>query len=313
MPADILPSSAAAHTPRAPPIVVLKDNVRWLKQTLMGAKQGRRPLNNLRQQTSYLIEILTPKSAVWVLCSVMLENTLGIKPWCPAIPESRLWMIHIEAYVLYVDMVSQSEVAFKLTEETVNDLNEFYKEAQSLDAATYTFNWPQKQAQLDKLHEEFSEAINKFVYRTNVKALKALEKDGSGELLGGCRVNVKAAILKLFVPLTPPPHVVHFLYPLIPSPLGTELGAQRPIYPFEEYESWNTQTDVCTSNIIHHPSLGDGLIGMRAAIFPVASVGSPRYTTAPVSTVEPIPHTPVYSSIVAADAETFGGGSFFSY
>lgn len=56
--------------------------------------------------------------------------------------------------------------------------------------------------------------------------------------------------------------------------------------------------------------MGDGLNGMQAAIFPVASVGSPRYTTAPVSAVEPIPHTPMYSSIAAADAVTFGGVSF---
>lgn len=312
MPTAILPSSAAAYTPRAPPIVILKDNVSWLEQTLKGVKRAGRPLNNLKQQAGYLIEILTPKSAVWVLCSVMLENTLGIKPWCPAMSESRLWMIHIEAYVLYVDMVSQSQVAFKLTEDTINDLTKFYKEVQSPDAATDSFNWPQKQAQLDRLHE-FSEAINKFVYRTNVKALEALEGDGSGELLGCCRVNAKAAILKLFVPLTPPSHVVHSLYPLVPCSLGTELHAPRPIHPFEEYQSWKTQPDVCTSNIKNHPSLGDGLNVMHAAVFPFASVGSSLYATVPCPTVEPIPPSPINIPIAAASAESFGGGSFFLF
>jgi hypothetical protein len=318
MPTTILPSSAAAYTPRAPPIVVLKDNVPWLKQTLKRVKQARRPLNNLKQQTSYLIEILTPKSAIWALCSVMLENTLGMthtKPPCSVMSESRLSMIHIEAYVLYVDMVSQSEVAFKLTGETINGLMGFYEEFQSLDAATYRLKlkWPQKQAQLDKLHDEFSEAINKFVYRTDVKALEGLEKDGSGELLGGCSVDVKAAILNLFVPLTPPPHVVHFLYPVVPCPDGTELGIQRPIHPFEQNQSWNTQSDVGTSNTKNHPNLGDGLDIMYAAIFPVASVGSPLYTTAPVLGGKPIPHTSMYSSIAAADAEFFGGSSSFFF
>ncbi|KAJ5454955.1 hypothetical protein N7530_012724 [Penicillium desertorum] len=311
MPTAILPSSAAAHTPRVPPIVVLKDNVPWLKQTFKRVKQARRPLNNLKQQTSYLIDILTPKSAIWALCSVMLENTLGlihIESCCSVMSKRRLWMIHIEAYVLYVDMELQSEVVFKLTEETINGLREFYEEFQSLDAATYRLKWPQKQAQLDKLHDEFSEAINKFIYRTDVEALEGLEKDGSGELLGGCNADVKAAILNLFVPLTPPPHVVHFLYPVAPCLDGTEPGTQRPIHPFEESQPWCSQPEARTSNTRNHPSLGDGLDIMHAATFPVASVGNSLYTTAPVSAVEPIPRTPMYSS---ADAETLGGSSFY--
>ncbi|KAF3012092.1 hypothetical protein E8E15_003217 [Penicillium rubens] len=314
MPAAILPSSAAAHTPQVPPIVVLKDNVPWLKQTFERVKQAGRPLNNLKQQTSYLIDILTPKSAIWALCSVMLENTLGlihIESCCSVMSKRRLWMIHIEAYVVYVDMVSESEVAFKLTEETINGIMKFYKEFQMLDAATYRLKWPQKQAELDKLHDEFSEAINRFVYRTDAKALEGLEKDGSGELLGGCSVDVKAAILNLFVPLTPPPHVVHFLYPVAPCLDGTEPGVQRPIHLFEENQPWSTQPDVRTSNTRNHSSLGDGLDNMYAATFPVASVGSRLYTTTPVSAVEPIPHTPMYSSNAAADAGAFGGSSFF--
>ncbi|KAJ6020046.1 hypothetical protein N7522_000121 [Penicillium canescens] len=101
-------------------------------------------------RASYLTEKLSSESAIWAWCSVMLENTLGT--------------IHIEAYVMHVDKVSQSEVAFKLTKETINDLRR-YEESQSLDAATYRWKWPEKQAPLDKLHEEFVEAVNKFVYR----------------------------------------------------------------------------------------------------------------------------------------------------
>ena len=131
MPTTILPSSAAAFTPRARPVVVLeKKKVPWLIETSKRVKQPRRPLNNLKQQTSYLIKKLASESAIWVLCSVMLENTLGmvhIEPWCSVMSESRLWMIHIVAYVVHVDMVSQrKEVAFKLTEETINKLRRFY-------------------------------------------------------------------------------------------------------------------------------------------------------------------------------------------
>jgi hypothetical protein len=247
----------------------------------------------------------------------MLENTLGmihIEPWCSGMSESRLWMIHIEAYVVHVDMVSQrKEVAFKLTEETINKLRRFYEEFQSLDAATYRLGWPQKQAQLDKLHDEFVEAVNKFVYRTDVKALEGLEEDGSGELLGGCSVDVKAAILNLFVPLTPPPQVVHFLYPVVPCLDGIEPVAHRPIHPLEEDQSWNTQPDVRTSNTKDHPRLDDGLDTTYAANLSVTSVDSPLYSSAPISAVELIPHTRMYSSIAAADAESFGGSSFFFF
>ncbi|KAJ6050580.1 uncharacterized protein N7446_010689 [Penicillium canescens] len=290
------------------------EKVPWLIETFKRVKQPRRSLNNLKQQTSYLIEKLASKSATWALCSVMVENAPGIQPWCSAMPESRLWMIHVEAYVVHVDMVSQrKEVAFKLTEETITKLRRSYEEFQSLDAATYRLKWPQMQTQLDKLHDEFVEAVNKFVYRTDVRVLEGLEEDGSGELLGGCSIDVKAAILNLFAPLMPPPHVVHFLYPVVPCLDGTEPGAQRPIHPFEEDQSWSTQPKVRTSNTENYPSSGAGLDIRYAAIFPVASVGSPLYTSGPISAVEPISHTPMYSSIAAADAESFGGSPFFFF
>jgi hypothetical protein len=132
-------------------------------------------------------------------------------------------MIHIEAYIVHVDMVSQNEVAFKLTPETIEALVKFHHGVYSVDAAASTWEWSEKRQQLKKLQEEFVQAANRFVYRTNVQALEGLEEDGAGELLEGRSDGAKAAIESLFVPLRPPPpQVVDVLRstPILPQHRG---------------------------------------------------------------------------------------------
>lgn len=134
-------------------------------------------------------------------------------------------LLPIEAYVVHVDMVSQNEVAFKLTPETIDSLVDYHKEIYSIDTAANTWSWSEKDQQLKKLQEEFVQAANKFVYRTNAVALEGLEEDGAGELLCGRSDEVKAAIMNLFVPLLPPPpRIVDIVRPtpLLPSSIGTE-------------------------------------------------------------------------------------------
>ena len=134
-------------------------------------------------------------------------------------------VIYIEAYVVHIDMVSQNEVAFKLTPETIEALVEYHKEVHSVDTAASTWNWSEKQVQLKKLQEDFVQAANKFVYRTNAIALEGLEEDGAGELLSGRSEEVKSAIMGLFLPLLPPPpRLVDVVRPapLLPSSTGAE-------------------------------------------------------------------------------------------
>ena len=134
-------------------------------------------------------------------------------------------LIPIEAYVVHVDMVSQNEVAFKLTPETIESLVEYHKEVHSVDTSASTFHWTEKSVQLKKLQEEFVQAANKYVYRTNAMALEGLEEDGAGELLCGRAEEVKTAIMGLFLPLLPPPprpvDVVRPT-PVLPSSTGAE-------------------------------------------------------------------------------------------
>lgn len=114
-------------------------------------------------------------------------------------------LIHVEAYVVHIDMVSQNEVAFKLTQDTIDALVEYHKDIYSVDAAASTWNWSEKDMQVKKLHDDFVQAINRYVYRTHVRALEGLEDDGAGEMLEGRSQEVKSAIMGLFLPLLPPP------------------------------------------------------------------------------------------------------------
>ncbi|KAL1989351.1 hypothetical protein VTN96DRAFT_113 [Rasamsonia emersonii] len=224
MPTVLLPASAAAFAPRGAPNVVLGSKVEpWLTATLKRVNRVKRPLNNVTQHTKCLTETLSLPNAIWTLCSLMFPKAPDAElrkdenPLVEAIFNYQ--MIHMEAYVVHVDMVSQNEVAFKLTPETIEALVEFHKEVYSVDTAASTWDWPDKEAQLKKLQEEFVQAVNKFIFRTHVQALEGLEEDGSGELLCGRSEEAKAAILSLFVPLLPPPPAPRIVDVLRPAPL----------------------------------------------------------------------------------------------
>jgi hypothetical protein len=132
-------------------------------------------------------------------------------------------LIHVEAYIVHVDMVLRNEVAFKLTPGSIEELIEYHKDIHCVDISANTYSWSEKEMQVKKLHEEFIQAINKFVYRTHVTALEGLEEDGAGELLCGKSEEVKNNIMGLLLPLLPPPpRIVDVVRqpPLLPSSPG---------------------------------------------------------------------------------------------
>ncbi|KAJ9154954.1 hypothetical protein NKR23_g2443 [Pleurostoma richardsiae] len=226
MPPQLLPASAAAFAPRASSVnVVLGSKVEpWLTQTLKRINRIKRPLNSVPQHQRCLTETLSSTNAIWTLASLML----------PKAPESELrkdpnpliealfnyQLIHVEAYVVHVDMVLRNEVAYKLTPDTIESLIEYHKDIHCINAKASTYDWSEKEQQCKKLHEDFVQAINKFVYRTHVSALEGLEEDGAGELLCGKSDEVKSNIMGLLKPLLPPPpRVVDVIrqQPLLPS------------------------------------------------------------------------------------------------
>ncbi|KAI9846046.1 MAG: hypothetical protein M1838_001428 [Thelocarpon superellum] len=242
MPTNLLPASAAAFAPRSPPTVVLNAKVEpWLTATLKRTNRVKRPLNSSPQHMRCLTETLSGPSAIWTLCSLMLEKAPNAElrkdanPLVEALFNYQL--IHVEAYVVHVDLVLQNEVAFKLTPESIDALVEYHKDVYSVDAAARTHAWSEKETQLKSLHEDFVQAINRFVFRTNALALEGMEEDGAGELLCGRSEEVKQAVLALFVPLLPPPQRLvevsrpPMLLPSSPSPNMGNWWSQSMLLP----------------------------------------------------------------------------------
>jgi len=229
MPISLLPASAAAFAPRSSVNVVLASKAEpWLTQTLKRVNRVKRPLNSVQQHTRCLTETLSGPNAIWSLCSIMVpkapdsELPKDASPLVEALFHYQL--IHIEAYVVHVDMVSQHEVAFKLTPETIEALIEYHKDIYSVDVSASTWEWAEKEQQLKKLQDGFVQAANRYVFRTDARALEGLEEDGAGELLEGRGDDVKSAIMGLFLPLLPPPpRVVDVVRPapLLPSSHGS--------------------------------------------------------------------------------------------
>jgi len=210
MPVTLLPASAAAHAPRASATIVLgKKPEPWLTQTLKRTNRVNRPLNSVAQHHRCLTETLSQPTAIWTLCSLLLpkapadELNKDDNPLVEALTNYQ-WL-HVEAYVVHVDMVSQSEVAFKLTADAIESLIEYHKDIWSVDESAANYNWSEKEVQLKKLQDDFVQAINKFVFRTQAIVLEGLEEDGAGELLVGAAEEVKNKILGMFLPLMPPP------------------------------------------------------------------------------------------------------------
>jgi hypothetical protein len=150
-------------------------------------------------------------------------------------------------------MVSQLEVAFKLTQDTIDALVNYHKNIYCPDLSADTYAWPDKGAHLSKLQADFVQAINKYVYRTGVRALEGIDDGGSGELLDGRALQVKSQILDLFLPLNPPPpRIVDLIRPTArslsgsPAPVATisssniqkvyepQPRTQLPLHPYPQ-------------------------------------------------------------------------------
>lgn len=242
MPPQLLPASAAAFAPRASSVnVVLGSKVEpWLTQTLKRINKVKRPLNSVPQHQRCLTETLSSPNAIWTLTSLMLPNApeselrRDSNPLVEAIFNYKL--IHVEAYIVHVDMVLRNEVAFKLTPDSIEALIEHHKDIYCVDAKASTYDWSEKEQHAKKLHEDFIQAINRFVFRTPVSALEGLEEEGAGELLCGRSEEVKNNILAVLRKplLPPPPRIVDIVRqpPLLPSsPIGGNMWSQSSPSP----------------------------------------------------------------------------------
>ncbi|KAH0544724.1 hypothetical protein GP486_008500 [Trichoglossum hirsutum] len=345
MPSVLLPASAAAFAPRSPPTVVLNTKVDpWLTATLKRVNRIKRPLNSVPQHMRCLTETLSSPSAIWTLCSLML----------PKAPDSQLrkdsnplvealfnyQLLHIDAYVVHVDLVLENEIAFKLTPESISALTEYHKDIYLVDTAASMWEWSEKEAQIKKLQEEFVQAINKFVYRTSALALEGLEDDGAGELLCGRSDDVKSAIMGLFMPLLPPPpRVVNIIRPapLLPSsPAVTggqrwwqpTLPAPAPVDSWKVVPSSPSTTTTADSQAAMWASMAGGGGGLFDNIQNLPSPApsysqplssqpfstAPNYYSAPQSTAPlALPQLPLPSMITQQQCSTSAGLTGFGW
>lgn len=233
--------------------------------------------------------------------------------------------------MVHVDMVSQNEVAFKLTPDTIESLVKHHKEVHSVDTAASTWNWSEKDVQLKKLQEDFVQAANKFVYRTGATALEGLEDDGAGELLSGRSDEAKAAIMGLFLPLLPPPpRIVDVIppTPLLPSSTGAEnwwqptlpLTQSSQIDPWKIVPSSPSNTSSGDSNSSIWATIGLNELQLPSPTpsycqpYTTTSAHSPpQYYSAPMSLapIPQLPQLPLPSIIMQQQCSTsagYGGG-----
>ncbi|EHY54735.1 hypothetical protein HRR83_004140 [Exophiala dermatitidis] len=319
MPTILLPASAAAFAPRSTCNVVLNTKVEpWLTATLKRINKIKRPLNSVLQHTRCLTETLSSPNAIWLLCSIMVpkapetELRKDSNPLVEALFNYQL--IHVEAYVVHVDMVSQNEVALKLTADTIDSLVEYHKSVFSVDTAANTWTWSDKEQQLKKLQEEFVQAANKFVYRTSALVLEGMEEEGAGELLCSRSEEVRAAIMGLYVPLLPPPpKIVDVIRPtpLLPSSTCTEQWwppqhlqslQSAPVEPWKVVPSTPSPVSSCDSSHNIWASVGMHDIQLPS---PTPSFSQP-YTSATFSAPQfysaPAYNSPAYSSPAAVSS-----------
>ena len=316
MPVQLLPTSAAPFATRSAPNIVLNTKVDpWLTATLKRINKIKRPLNSVPQHFRCLTEILSSPSAIWTLCSLLLPKAPNSElvhddnPLIEAVFNYR--MVTIEAYIVHVDMVSQNEVAFKLTPESIESLVDFHKEVHSKDTSNQTHNWSEKEVQLKKLQEDFVQAANKYVYRTSAMALEGLEEDGAGELLCGRSEEVKTAIMGMFLPLLPPPprpvEVVRPT-PVLPSSTGPENWWQ-PTLP-SQYTAAPESWKYASSNTVYtsaDPGYGTGTwtsMDLDPSLYfdDVPAMNSPTtsYSSDPYTAESPSP--PQYYSLPVSSA-----------
>ncbi|KAJ8123865.1 hypothetical protein ONZ43_g282 [Nemania bipapillata] len=331
MPPQLLPASAAAFAPRASSVnVVLGSKVEpWLTQTLKRINKVKRPLNSIPQHQRCLTETLSSSNAIWTLASLMLpkhpeaELRKDSNPLVEAIHNYDF--IYIEAYIVHVDMVLRNEVAFKLTPDTIEALIDHHKDVFCIDAKASSYDWPEKEQQAKKLHEEFVQAINKYVFRTHVTALEGLEEEGAGELLCGRSEEVKNSIMTLLNKplLPPPPKIVDVIrqQPLLPSsPVGATLwshtshspGVPAPVDSWRVLPSSPAVTSTSTDSgtpIWSNMALHEIELSSPVAPFsqPYSSAG--MFYSSPMVT-SPIPSLPLPSMLASHCGVNMGYGGF---
>jgi hypothetical protein len=199
MPPQLLPASAVAFKPRASSVhVVLGLKVEpWLTHILKSLAHVKH------------LETLSSPNAIWILTSIVMPKApdADLRKDSNPLVEAlfNYQTIHIEGYIVHIDLVLQNVVAFKLTPDSIESLIEYHRDVYCVNISANNYEESHRDLPVKELHKEFVQAINRFVYITPASVLEGLDDDGSGELLCGKSEEVRDRIVALF--LTSPSQV----------------------------------------------------------------------------------------------------------
>jgi hypothetical protein len=200
-----LPKLLPAPTDRAVsrPVVASCHNDKWLARLL-------RQLNikswhcNTENHRGILEDLLGKEEASWMLASITLPLTLRDAALNHPGPEATATtIIHIVGSIVSVDLVESQEVCFKLTDETITTLLDYYEDVHCPAVTANMVNDSVTDANGLVMKERFRQALDRFFFCASKECLKETENDGSGELCRTQPAEVKSAILALFH-ITPP-------------------------------------------------------------------------------------------------------------
>lgn len=192
----LIPSPPQRSSMRDSAKVVLEaDPPKWLLAAIKYSGRKKRSSVDIQEDLSTK---LSKNQSLWTLCSLLIE-----KPKKDLGEDSELspcyQMIHIESFVIYVDMVSaKKEMAFGLTSDTLESLSEIYRTFHLADQTNGTSRESLNEKQLTEMQRCFDESSAEFVFRTNATALEEIEEDCSGMLPPNQSEVAKAAVLALF-------------------------------------------------------------------------------------------------------------------
>jgi hypothetical protein len=68
--------------------------------------------------------------------------------------------IHIEGYIVHVDLVLQNKVTFKLTPNSTESLIEYHRDVHCVNILASNYEESQRELQIKELHKEFVQVIN---------------------------------------------------------------------------------------------------------------------------------------------------------
>ncbi|KAJ5642255.1 hypothetical protein N7490_006255 [Penicillium lividum] len=112
---------------------------------------------------------------------------------------------YIQAHVVHVEMISQQEMGFKLTPETIQSLIEMYDDTISRHMTSSNCTGPEKEATpQSKERQQLVQRVNGSVFRTHISALETLKSDGTGTLIGIQANAAREAVESLLAYITPP-------------------------------------------------------------------------------------------------------------